>query len=174
MAQEGVVYLIHLSRAYRHARHYLGWTQNLEQRLAEHRAGRGSPLLAAAVADGIELELAATWSGDRYDERRRHRMKNSPARLCPICKAQRTTGVADAGTGAAGGRRDRVEELVLATLREQHVPITLPALTAALRERCAGRPVGSLHGRLELLARQGRARKAWVEGEIAWGTVSDR
>ncbi len=48
MAQDGVVYLIHLSRPYRHARHYLGWTQNLEQRLAEHRAGRGSPVGAHA------------------------------------------------------------------------------------------------------------------------------
>jgi hypothetical protein len=34
MAQEGVVYLIHLSRPYRHARHYLGWTQNLAHRVA--------------------------------------------------------------------------------------------------------------------------------------------
>jgi predicted GIY-YIG superfamily endonuclease len=173
MAQEGVVYLIHLSRAYRHARHYLGWTQNLEHRLAEHRAGRGSPLLAAAVADGIELELAATWPGDRHAERRKHEMKNSPARLCPICKAQRANRVADAVRTGEGGQ-DRAEELVLATLREQRDPVTLPVLAAALRERGAARPVGSLHGRLELLARQGRARKAWVQGEIAWGTVSDR
>jgi predicted GIY-YIG superfamily endonuclease len=51
MAQEGVVYLIHLSRLHRHARHYLGWTQkNVEQRLAEHRAGRGSLLPLTIVS----------------------------------------------------------------------------------------------------------------------------
>jgi len=112
MPNEGVVYLIHLSRPYRHARHYLGWTQNLEQRLAEHRAGRGSPLLAAAIADGIELELAATWPGDRHEERRLHRYHNTPRRLCPICKAQHanndtTAARADTGGAWAGARRDR-------------------------------------------------------------------
>jgi predicted GIY-YIG superfamily endonuclease len=37
-----IIYLLHFERSYRHARHYLGWTENLEQRLAQHRAGRGS------------------------------------------------------------------------------------------------------------------------------------
>ena len=45
MGHNGIVYLLHFERSYRHARHYIGFTQNLEQRLAEHRAGRGSPLL---------------------------------------------------------------------------------------------------------------------------------
>ena len=43
MAHNGIVYLLHFERSYRHARHYIGFTQNLEQRLEEHRAGRGSP-----------------------------------------------------------------------------------------------------------------------------------
>ena len=47
MGHNGIVYLLHFERSYRHARHYIGFTQNLEQRLAEHRAGRGSPLVAA-------------------------------------------------------------------------------------------------------------------------------
>ena len=44
----GVIYLLHFSHSYRHARHYLGYTENLEQRLAQHRAGRGSPVGAHA------------------------------------------------------------------------------------------------------------------------------
>ena len=56
MAHNGIVYLLHFDRSYRHARHYIGFTQNLEQ----HRAGRGSPLVAAAaIADGIDFQLAA-------------------------------------------------------------------------------------------------------------------
>ena len=74
MAHYGIVYLLHFDRSYRHARHYIGFTQNLDQRLAEHRAGRGSPLIAAAIADGIEFQLAAIWEGDRHDERRLHRL----------------------------------------------------------------------------------------------------
>jgi hypothetical protein len=86
----GTVYLIHLQRPYRHARHYLGWTLDVERRLAVHRAGGGSPLLRAAVAAGISFEVARTWPGDRHLERRLHRYKNTPARLCPICRSKVT------------------------------------------------------------------------------------
>jgi hypothetical protein len=85
----GTVYLIHLQRPYRHARHYLGWTLDVERRLAVHRAGGGSPLLRAASAAGISFTVARTWPGDRHLERRLHRRKNSPARLCPICRSER-------------------------------------------------------------------------------------
>lgn len=73
-----MIYLLHFSRSYRHARHYLGFTNDLEARLAAHRAGRGSPLVAAAVRAGIDFELAAIWPGDRTEERRLHRYRNSP------------------------------------------------------------------------------------------------
>ena len=95
MSEDGTIYLLHLQHPYCHARHYLGWTaRRLDERLAEHRAGRGSPLIAAAAAAGITFELAATWPGTRHDERRLHRYKNSPARLCPICKSQNSVRVA--------------------------------------------------------------------------------
>ncbi|MBV9197582.1 MAG: hypothetical protein JO168_25900 [Solirubrobacterales bacterium] len=85
-----VIYLLHFERSFKHARHYLGWTEDLDRRLAQHRAGRGSPpLVAAAIADGITFELAATWPGDRTKERPLHRYKNSPGRLCPICRVER-------------------------------------------------------------------------------------
>ena len=35
----GVVYLIHFDEPFQHARHYLGYTKNLDTRLAAHRAG---------------------------------------------------------------------------------------------------------------------------------------
>jgi predicted GIY-YIG superfamily endonuclease len=35
MAHNGIVYLLHFERSYRHARHYIGFTQNLGQRLEE-------------------------------------------------------------------------------------------------------------------------------------------
>jgi hypothetical protein len=64
-----------------------------------------SPLVAAAVNDGIGFELARTWPGDRHTERRLHRFKNSGARLCPICAAERASTDVGALT-----RRDRVDE----------------------------------------------------------------
>jgi predicted GIY-YIG superfamily endonuclease len=121
----GIVYLLHLERSYRHARHYIGFTQNLEQRLADHRAGRGSPsLIAAAVAHGIEFELAAIWEDDRHDERSLHRQKNTRARLCPICIA------GDPAALTAEAKVDLVDELLLSVLGGIPQPATLTALQA--------------------------------------------
>ena len=57
----GTVYLLHFSRPYRHAGHYVGFTTDLERRLRQHRNGLTSPLVRCAVAEGIEIFLARTW-----------------------------------------------------------------------------------------------------------------
>ena len=46
-------------------------------------------------------------------------------------------------------------------------PVTLAALPAHLCRRGIA-PVGSVHGRLELLARAGQVRKTALLGELAW------
>lgn len=80
------VYLIHFDPPYKHARHYMGWTDNgVEQRLAEHRAGRGARLTQVAAAAGCELILVRTWSNtERAHERVLKNRKNAP-RMCPLC-----------------------------------------------------------------------------------------
>lgn len=65
------------------AGHYLGsTTRELAGRLAEHRAGVGAKLLAAAVERGIGFDVVRTWDGGRDRERALKRLRNSP-RLCP-------------------------------------------------------------------------------------------
>jgi hypothetical protein len=164
----GQIYLLHFERSYKHARHYLGWTENLERRLEAPRSGRGSPLVAAAVADGIEFQLAATSAGDRHKERKLHRYKNSGARLCPFCRAEQQTARSTDTATAEGDGNDATDELVVGVLADLSEPVTLTALHNHLRRRGHG-PVGSLHGRLELLALRGRVRKCSLLGEIAWG-----
>jgi len=67
------------------AGHYLGsTTRNVAVRLAEHRAGVGAKMLAAAVERGIGFDVVRTWDGGREVERRLKRQRNSP-RLCPTC-----------------------------------------------------------------------------------------
>lgn len=85
------VYLLHLSAPLGNlsnpraqATHYLGWAANLEQRIAQHRAGQGAALTRAAVERGIAFEVVATWPGDWRLERRLKALKATP-RLCPIC-----------------------------------------------------------------------------------------
>ena len=82
------VYLIHFNTPFKHARHYLGFSDDLNQRLTDHLCGKGSRLMEVVTDAGIEWTLARVWSGDRKFERRLKNRKNSPA-LCPICSATR-------------------------------------------------------------------------------------
>lgn len=82
------IYLLHFDRPLAHARHYLGSTSNLEQRIDEHRKGVGHcPRLIRALHNaGIGFEVVATWAGDKNAERK---MKGkSLVRYCPLCKAE--------------------------------------------------------------------------------------
>lgn len=89
---KGLVYLVHFDRPYKHASHYIGWSRQLEARLAHHRAGRGSTLMRAVSEAGIPWEVVRIWpDADRNFERRLKNMKNAP-RLCPICSGEEALG----------------------------------------------------------------------------------
>jgi predicted GIY-YIG superfamily endonuclease len=85
-----MVYLIHFDKAYRHAQHYIGFTDNLEQRMHDHELGtKGSKLLKAVRDVGINFKVVRTWpDGDRTFERKLHNYKKS-SHLCPVCQAER-------------------------------------------------------------------------------------
>jgi predicted GIY-YIG superfamily endonuclease len=87
-AGEGLVYLIHFARPYRHARHYTGWTRDLDTRLALHKTGGGARLLQVITLAGIDWTLARTWPGGRARERQLKR-QGGASRRCPLCRAQR-------------------------------------------------------------------------------------
>jgi predicted GIY-YIG superfamily endonuclease len=83
-----MIYLLHFSRPIcptRPTRHYIGWTNDLDVRIREHRRGKGSRLCQVAQQRGITFKLAEVWHGDRQLERRLKNYKNSP-KLCPICQ----------------------------------------------------------------------------------------
>ena len=80
------VYLIHFSRPYKHARHYLGYAENIDARLNEHRNGTGARLTHVVIGDGIELILARVWPGrDRTFERFLKNTRCVP-NYCPECR----------------------------------------------------------------------------------------
>jgi len=81
---QGLVYLLHFHEPYHHARHYLGWTTNLEERLKRHASGNGARLIEVIAEAGITWQLVRTWPGGRDLERRLKARHNNP-RLCPIC-----------------------------------------------------------------------------------------
>lgn len=78
------VYLIHFDKKLKHARHYMGKTSDIKQRIADHKAGRGARILKVLLAKGIGWRVARIWHrADRTLERRLKQLHR--ADLCPVC-----------------------------------------------------------------------------------------
>jgi len=80
----GVVYLLHFTRPYQHARHYTGFTEDLLPRLDHHARGDGARLMNVISRAGIGFILIRTCEGTRATERaiKRH---GGAVRYCPLC-----------------------------------------------------------------------------------------
>lgn len=78
------IYLLHLDKPLRHARHYVGLADDLDARLERHASGQGARMLAVCRERGITWQLVRTWSGDRKLERWLKRKKGA-AWFCPVC-----------------------------------------------------------------------------------------
>ena len=89
--QPGVVYMLHFSRPYRHARHYVGWTEDLLDRLDAHATGRGARLVEVITQAGIGFTVVRICEGTRDTERA---IKNDggAVRFCPVCTLRPWTG----------------------------------------------------------------------------------
>lgn len=85
--QIGVIYMYHLpAPGPGGARHYLGWTMNLFDRLRRHAQGRGSRLTAAMRAIGITGDLVLYLPGCIRAQERRMYLRHQHARMCRICR----------------------------------------------------------------------------------------
>ena len=80
------VYVLHIEPPYEHASHYIGYTtRKVRDRIAEHLAGRGSPLIRAALDAGHSVEVAHSWQcGTRLFERYLKNRKET-TRWCRRC-----------------------------------------------------------------------------------------
>jgi predicted GIY-YIG superfamily endonuclease len=89
--KRGDVYLLHFSEPVspnHTCQHYLGFTSDLDTRLAEHEQGKGARLTEVAASRGITWTVARVWRNkDRNFERRLKNRKNAP-RLCPCCQCR--------------------------------------------------------------------------------------
>lgn len=96
------IYLIHFDRPYKHARHYMGSADNLQERLERHKAGQGARLMEVVCSNGIGFKVVRTWKGGRNEERLLKNKKNTPL-LCPTCNP--STWKANARAGFRGGQK---------------------------------------------------------------------
>jgi predicted GIY-YIG superfamily endonuclease len=88
MKAPGTVYLIHFNRAYKHARHYLGYSEHLDKRITDHLCRMGARLMEVVTNARIEWKVCRTWPGDRALERQLKRRKDAP-HICPICSGSK-------------------------------------------------------------------------------------
>ncbi len=81
------VYLIHLDTPLKHARHYLGFSEDLHGRVQKHRAGQGAAFMRAISKHGISWHVSRIWDGDRTFERMLKDQHNA-SHLCPTCRQE--------------------------------------------------------------------------------------
>jgi hypothetical protein len=89
--QPGVIYMLHFDRPYKHAKHYVGWTDDLLDRLDHHAKGSGARLVAVIWQAGIGFTLVRICEGTRSTERA---IKNAggAVRYCPACTLRPRNG----------------------------------------------------------------------------------
>ena len=99
------VYLLHFTPRFKHAGHYLGFSENIPDRVYKHEFGQsGVHLIQVAEAAGVQFTLARTWPGESRDFERKLKGRKLQAdgtktqhmgslvRLCPICKKEKKRG----------------------------------------------------------------------------------
>jgi predicted GIY-YIG superfamily endonuclease len=85
------VYLLHIDPPLGHARHYTGFTKDdtPDRRLARHRVGHGSKMLAAAVKGGRTLSLVHYWPGGTLKFEAYLKRRGDTKSWCPACAIDR-------------------------------------------------------------------------------------
>jgi len=82
-----MVYLIHFSQPFHHARHYIGFCEEngLEKRFLRHKSGDGSRLLRALVQNDIEFSIVRVWPGASRTFERQLKNRKKSGHFCPVC-----------------------------------------------------------------------------------------
>jgi predicted GIY-YIG superfamily endonuclease len=79
------IYLIHFAPAYKHAKHYLGYADDIEPRIHAHLHGRGARLTQVVRDAGCTLLLVRIWEGENRTTERKFKRRSHVPKLCPIC-----------------------------------------------------------------------------------------
>lgn len=123
-----VVYVVRLRRPLCHARHYVGWTCDLPNRVRQHLTGQGSALLNAANAYGIRWDVVhvitcPTWKAAQELERHIKR-SGHVTRWCPVERRRAGSASVSFAPGRTADTRRSVAEALAS------VPPEVRALTS--------------------------------------------
>lgn len=87
-----MVYLIHFSKPFKHARHYIGYSESMEtfkNRLHHHRNNTGSKLLKAVNKAGINWRVIRIWQDKDYLFEQKIKRCGNSSNYCPVCRKRR-------------------------------------------------------------------------------------
>ncbi|WP_298981528.1 hypothetical protein [uncultured Roseibium sp.] len=83
------VYVLHFSKPYKHARHYIGYTPDASaaRRVQEHISGsvKGNPLVKAAIDNGATVTLAHEFPGASREFERWLKDRRDVGSWCHCC-----------------------------------------------------------------------------------------
>ncbi len=82
------VYLIHLDTPLKHARHYLGFSEDLLKRLQRHHTGQGAAFMKAIAKEEISWHVSRIWDGN-YELEQVLKRQHNASHLCPTCIQER-------------------------------------------------------------------------------------
>jgi hypothetical protein len=118
-----IVYLYHLDPPYKHAGHYMGSTDDLDRRDAEHGGPHGARLLQVQKQAGGTWHLVRTWKGGRQKET--ELKSNNGKRYCPECADHPLPGINTRSRQRKTRNQRRREQLAAAQSAQQ--PEQMPA-----------------------------------------------
>lgn len=81
-------YLLHFEPSYKHAKHYLGYADDVEPRVHAHLHGRGARLTQVAHHAGVTMILVRVWVDATRKTERTFKNRSHVPILCPICRGE--------------------------------------------------------------------------------------
>lgn len=90
MKNNGTVYLIHFQSPLKHARHYIGYTDepNVDSRVERHRKSGGARILKVCNELGIRWHVARVWFNCSRKWERRLKNRGGATEICPVCNCK--------------------------------------------------------------------------------------
>lgn len=82
----GTVYLLHFDPPFKHARRYIGFTTNPDQRFEDHLRGTGANLVRHALAAGCAVQLAAMYPNVTVRFEIKLKNRGGATKWCPVCR----------------------------------------------------------------------------------------
>lgn len=84
----GTVYLLHFDAPYQHARHYVGFSTEIDNRLEVQLRGNGAKLVKRVLEAGINIRLAKEFPNVSLRFEIQLKNRGGATKWCPICKEE--------------------------------------------------------------------------------------